>query len=121
LATDDRVASTLAGIREDIKATVAVYDLDGTGKNSFPVSAAMSRHARVLFAALEAALEEAADWVKTSAILDGKAERAIDNGRLSGPATSALLSGRAQAYQDCAQALREAITTALAGKETDHA
>ena len=54
---DDPLSSTLAAIQEDIEATVAVYDLDGAGKNSFPVSAAMVRHARVLLAALEAVLK----------------------------------------------------------------
>ena len=54
---DDPLSATLAGIREDIEATVAVYDLDGVGKNSYPISAAMSRHARVLLAALEAVLK----------------------------------------------------------------
>ena len=48
--------SALAGIREDIEATVDVYNLDGAGKNSYPVSAAMTRHARVLLAAVEAVL-----------------------------------------------------------------
>ena len=70
-----------------------------------------------LLAAIEAVLEETADWKKTSAILDRRAERAADSGRLSGPATSALLSGRAQAYLDCASAVRQIITRALTGKE----
>ena len=70
-----------------------------------------------LLAAIEAVLEETADWKKTSAILDRRAERAADSGRLSGPATSALLSGRAQAYLDCASAVRQIITRALTGQE----
>ena len=70
-----------------------------------------------LLAAIEAVLEETADWKKTSAFLDRRAERAADSGRLSGPATSALLSGRAQAYLDCASAVRQIITRALTGQE----
>ena len=58
----DDLAATLATIAEDIEATVAVYDLDGVGKNSYPISAAMSRHARVLRAALEAVLNLADEW-----------------------------------------------------------
>lgn len=54
----DVPSATLAGIREDVEETVAVYDLDGAGKNSYPVSAAMSRHALVLLVAVEAALKD---------------------------------------------------------------
>ena len=51
---DSDPSSLLSGIRADIEATVAVYNLDGAGKNCFPISAAMSRHARSLLAAIEA-------------------------------------------------------------------
>jgi hypothetical protein len=53
---DTDPSATLAAIREDVEVTADVYNLDGTGKNSYPVSAAMIRHARVLLAALETAL-----------------------------------------------------------------
>ncbi len=55
MATDPTTA--LAEIRVDIEETVTVYNLDGAGKNSYPVSAAMSRHARSLLAAVEAVLK----------------------------------------------------------------
>lgn len=52
----DTSPATLAGIRADIEETADVYDLDGAGKNSYPVSATMVRHARSLVAALEVVL-----------------------------------------------------------------
>jgi len=115
----DPLASTLAGVQQRADAAAAM-DIDVlaafNGVSIGGVIAASAVDVPPLLAAVEAVLEEAADWTKTAAILDGKAERALDTGKLSGPATSALLSGRAQAYQDCAQALREAITAALLGE-----
>lgn len=55
--TPGQVAATLAEIRADIEETADVYNLDGAGKNSYPISAAMIRHARPLLAAVEAALK----------------------------------------------------------------
>jgi hypothetical protein len=53
---DPDPAALLAPIRADIEETVYVYSLDGAGKSTHPVSAAMSRHARSLLAAVDAAL-----------------------------------------------------------------
>lgn len=55
---DTDVTAEVARIRTDIDETVDVYNLDGTGKNSYPVSAAMSRHARSLLAAIQAVLDQ---------------------------------------------------------------
>ena len=57
LGEADDPTSALDQIRTDIEDTVAVYNLDGPGKNSYPISAAMSLHARSLLAAIERVLE----------------------------------------------------------------
>ena len=106
------LSSTLAGIGADIEDTVAVYNLDGAGKNSYPVSAAMSRHASVLFAAVEAVLKLADDWDGKAAAFTAAASRDGGPSRM----TRAMLNARVQVLQDCAQALREAITAALLGE-----
>jgi hypothetical protein len=71
----------------------------------------------VLLAAVERALKLAGEWGQDAAYLNARAERAADNGKLSGPATSAKLSGRAQAKNDNADELVTAIMAALTGKE----
>ena len=53
---DVDLTAELDGIADDIEATASVYNLDGAGKNSYPVSAAMIRYARPLLAALRAVL-----------------------------------------------------------------
>lgn len=67
-----------------------------------------------LLAAVEAALKAADGWERLAARLDATAGRAIANKM---PETAANLSDQAQCNRGCANALREAITAALAGKE----
>jgi len=67
-----------------------------------------------LLKAAEAALKAADDWDAESDRLDDLADK---------PGTDEearpVLSGEAQGYSDCAAGLREAITTALTGKDPD--
>jgi hypothetical protein len=106
----DDPSATLSAIREDIEATVDVYNLDGAGKNSYPVSAAMVRHARVLVAALEAVLRQV-DHFASEAERFGKLSETADEE--SGAALAALAAW--QAYDRCAKTFRAATTTALTG------
>jgi hypothetical protein len=114
MTAPDDPSATLAAIREDVEVTADVYNLDGTGKNSYPVSAAMVRHARVAVAALEAALALADDWEQRAANHERQAKALRDNGGMLVPAAQ---EARAQTYRANATALREAITTALTGEE----
>ena len=127
---DDRVASTLAEWGKLTRAaTIGPWEKLGpddiwsqpAGRH---VAETMNREADaefivtariampVLLAALEAVLKLADDW-------DGKAEAfTAAASRDGGPSrmTRAMLNARVQVLQDCAQALREAITAALLGE-----
>ena len=70
-----------------------------------------------LLAAVEAALKAADSWGKKAGELNAAAERADARG--ADPLRTALMSARAQAHNDCAQTVREAITTALTGSGRD--
>jgi hypothetical protein len=72
-----------------------------------------------LLAAVEAVLKLAEEWKATSAQLGEMAERADARG--ADPLRTTLMDARAQAYQDNAQALSEAISAALLGEEKPHA
>jgi hypothetical protein len=65
----------------------------------------------LLIAAIEAALKPADRWEAEAARLDKLAEAETD------PQSRIAISLRAQAFEDCARELREAITAALTGKE----
>ena len=105
---DDWVATTLAGIREDIEATADVYDLDGAGKNSYPVSAAMSRHALVLLTALEAVQALANEWEAKAKKIGGQITLKDCDGAVAGFKMIGY-----QNHVAHAKALREAITAEL--------
>lgn len=101
-APDDRTATTLSEIRERW-ATRARDGFDSTDGSR-------------LLKLADAVLKLADDWDKKAAELDAMAERADARG--ADPSRAILMSVRAQALSDCAQEFREAITTALTGKET---
>jgi hypothetical protein len=106
-------SAILAGIRER-RARVVAANLNADAFND--AYAAMVRLARedsaLLLAAVGAVLELADDWTATSDELDDRTEH---------PGTDEearpILQGEALAYNSCAQHLREAITSALTGKE----
>ena len=101
---DDRAASTLAGIRER---------LNGSWTN-VAVRQVWVDDAPRLFAAAEAVLKLADDWDAKAATLTAAASRDRGPSRM----TRAMLNTRVQVLQDCTQALRERVATALLGKET---
>ena len=118
---DDNLTAALEEIGADIEATVSVYNLDGIGKNSYPVSAAMSRHARPLLAALRAVLELADDLMRKSEALDAEAEY-VAGEHPEAAAVAVLKRERSIAYDECARWFREAITREITGKgESDGA
>lgn len=75
----------------------------------------MELHAPRLLAAVEAGQKLADEWKATSVQLGEMAERASARG--ADPLRTTLMDARAQAYQDNAQALREAISRVLLGGE----
>ena len=99
----DPLASTLAGIRER---------LNGSWTN-VAVRQVWVDDAPRLFAAVEAVLKLADDWDGKAAAFTAAASRDGGPSRM----TRAMLGARVQVLQDCAKALREAVTAALAGKE----
>jgi hypothetical protein len=68
-----------------------------------------------LVAAIEIALELAADWERKADEADDRAEAASGRGDKD---ASLMLSGRGQALHDCSFALRAAITRELTKGET---
>ena len=65
-----------------------------------------------LLAALDAVLKQAVEWEAEAWRLDGLADREAD------PQSRIAVSLRAQAYEDCAAKVREAITRELTGNAT---
>jgi hypothetical protein len=106
---------TADGARED----VAIFYLTNLVEGDRPEeNAAFIITARTaiprLLAAVEAARTLAEDWAKSAAELDAMAERASARG--ADPMRTTLMNARAQAHQDCAQALRAAISRELPGE-----
>ena len=95
----DQVATYLAEVKRDL--------IDGA---VYP-HRVMDQHVPRLLAALQAALRLADGWAKSAAELDAMAERADARG--ADPMRTTLLGASAQAHQDCAEALREAVREQL--------
>jgi hypothetical protein len=98
---DDRVAATLAGIRERLDRAFTYDDWFRVGRDIPP-----------LVAAVEAVLKQA-DHFASEADRFGKLSETADEE--SGAALAALAAW--QAYDRCAKTFREAITAALTGQE----
>lgn len=104
-ATPDHVTAYLAEVRER------------NGGSSVKFGTICTEDVPRLLAAVEAVLGLADEWKATSVQLGEMAERAA--GRGADPLRTTLMDARAQAHQDNAQALREAISRALLGVEPD--
>ncbi len=105
----DNPSATLAGIREDIEATADVYDLDGAGKRSYPISAAMVRHARVAVDAVERVLALADEAISTVGALHCSCAAGSPDKCVCPDTTVAWTLDPAK--------VREAISAALTGEE----
>ena len=100
----DDVTAELAGIRADLS--------DGA---AYP-HRVMEIHAPRLLAAAEAVLKLADMWGQEAGRLQQVAREQVAHG--ASAQRRGTTGGLAVAHMDCAKALREAITAALAGEET---
>jgi hypothetical protein len=94
----DTLTALLEPIRADLRAAglAGLLDADPAG-DYFP--AALARHSSALLAAIDAVLELPGEWEREA-------------GRLSG-----LNDGASRTFDECAEALREAITRELTRQE----
>src|ERR1035441_671194 len=99
--TPDPARVYIAVVREDLR----------SGYSEAAADRIREQHIPALLAAVEAALRLADDWAKSAVEFDAMAERAAARG--ADPMRTTLLSARAQAHQDCAQALQAAVREQL--------
>ena len=105
MADTDLVAACLAEVRE--RANDEIQDIASSDEDITWSCQDVPR----LLAAVEAALGLADGWIQSARDLAAMAGRAEARG--ADPMRTTLMSARAQSHQDCAQALRGAISAAL--------
>jgi hypothetical protein len=99
--TPDPTRVYIAVVREDLR----------SGYSEAAADRIREQHIPALLAAVERVLELADDWAKSAADLDAMAERADARG--ADLMRTNWLIARAQAHQDCAQALQAAVREQL--------
>ena len=107
--SDDRVASTLAGIKQREEWASSRYAEVSELRQALADTP-------ILLAAIEAPLKLADDWDAKAAAFTATARPDQGPSRM----TRAMLTARAQVLRDCAQALRETITAELAKGDGNH-
>lgn len=105
----DRTAEWLQNTR--IHQESAAHALDVKDIGNWCLAALVNVDSPRAVAALEAVLELPGDWEKEARRLNNLNQDTKD------PQARLAISLRAQAFEDCAAKVREAITTALAAKE----